>query len=502
MMRKKGIGFFIALLLLTVLSFSVPASAGSKSKRPVLNRKKILLRKDKKVRLKVKNAKKKVKWSVTGKNILKWKAKGKRKQILVIRPGRRSGKCWVIAKIGRKKLKCRVIVKIPPKGKKKPALSPEPVPEDKPVFVENDFTRAMIGSGLDLLQNTADPARKENILISPDSIVTAVSMAQQGAGGDTRKEMETALGGLASDFLTSGLADFHGNLQNCRNISYTSANSIWYRQNLISLKSSYLEKLSPFYQNSIYPVPFDENTAREMNHWVSEATRGKITSIADRISNQVQMVLLNAVYFKGEWMEPYGNPEKEIFTNADGTVKKVNMLKSSESVYLSLKGGEGFIKKYKGGDTAFLALLPPKGMPAEDYICTISKNDYISAYKERKTSGILVQTQTPEFRYDYEKSLKNTLIRMGMNKAFSDQADFSAMTDYPLCIDDIMHKSYINLDQYGTEAAAVTAVITKSSAAFHPNLVVKKVYLNRPFVYGIIDEKTGVPLFLGIINQL
>jgi serpin B len=125
------------------------------------------------------------------------------------------------------------------------------------------------------------------------------------------------------------------------------------------------------------------------------------------------------------------------------------------------------------------------------------------AYANRRTSGVLVRTRMPEFHYEYSVSLEKPLRRMGVRQAFSDGADFSGLTDDPVCLDAILHKTYINLNKNGTEAAAVTAVIVKAGSVRPPEqLEEKQVYLDRPFVYAIVDTQTGLPLFLGVVSRV
>jgi serpin B len=180
------------------------------------------------------------------------------------------------------------------------------------------------------------------------------------------------------------------------------------------------------------------------------------------------------------------------------------MLEGSEKAYMKIKGAKGFVKPYEGGNIAFLALLPPKSTAISRYVKKLTGADLINGYKNRKKTDIIVRTRMPEFNYKYELSLKTPLKRMGIKNAFSEtKADFSKMSDQDIHIDDIIHKTNISLTKDGTEAAAVTAVMIKANSILpSQGMTIKTVYLNRPFVYAIIDMKTGIPLFLGVVNQV
>ena len=126
----------------------------------------------------------------------------------------------------------------------------------------------------------------------------------------------------------------------------------------------------------------------------------------------------------------------------------------------------------------------------------------MNGYKNRKQTGIDVYTKTPEFKYDYDCSLKGPLRAMGIRTAFTDSADFSGISKDRIMISDVIHKTHIELDKNGTKAAAVTAILMKDSAFIPQKRTVKKVYLTRPFVYAIIDTDTGLPLFIGTLQNI
>ena len=367
------------------------------------------------------------------------------------------------------------------------------------------FAASMAGTSIDLFRETSAAGdENSNILVSPDSVITVLAMLENGAGGKTRKEFKKALGGITASKYNRYLYGLHKRIGRSDKIRYETANSIWYKKNSAKFKKQFLKKVISYYQAEVYEAPFDGSTVNDVNNWAHNHTNGKISKILDRLSPEAKAIIMNAVYFKGGWAEPHTYTTKRYFTSSEGKKKKVPMLEGTEHVYLNIAGADGFVKYYKGGNTAFVALLPPKGTSVNAYINSLSGSEWIKGYRKRRNGGIDVRIRLPEFSYEYETSLKAPLIRMGIKQAFSGMADFEkmAVSDNPLYIDDIMHKTYINLNKDGTEAAAVTDVIMKNTSFVEPEKEIKKVYLNRPFVYAIIDTESGIPLFIGAVKKI
>ncbi len=343
----------------------------------------------------------------------------------------------------------------------------------------------------------------ENILISPDSIITAMTIVENGAAGKTLSEMKHAFGDVSVKKYNQYLSSVHQSLSSSKAITYKPANAIWYNKDHISVQKAFRRKVKASFDAEISGTRFDAQAAEKINRWVSRKTRKKIRKIIDRLEPSDRAVIVNAVYFKGAWMDPYAGTHRKKFTDAKGNATTVNMLEGTEDEYITLKRGKGFVKYYSGGKTAFLGILPPKGMSVKEYVAGLSEKDLISAYRKRKTGNVIVRTRMPEFTCSYETSMKKSLQRMGIRRAFTNHADFSKMSNGDIHIDDVLHKTYIKLDKNGTEAAAVTAVVMKANSVC-PQIEPKiyRVYLDRPFVYAIIDTESGAPLFMGVVNHV
>ena len=364
------------------------------------------------------------------------------------------------------------------------------------------FVNAMANTSVHLLQESLNEGKAgQNILISPDSILTAMTMVGNGAAGETLVEMKKAFGGISAKNYSQYLLTLHKRLSKSKEIKYTIADSIWFRKGKIKLKKSFLKRMVSLYGADIYSAPFNRQTVKDINNWVYNHTNGKIRSIINRLDPMDRAVVINAIYFKGKWMEPYSGTVSRTFTKENGSKKTARMLEGTEKTYVTVNGADGFVKYYSGGKTAFMALLPPEGTTVGEYIRGLTGSDLISGYKSRISTNISVRTRLPQFGYDYQISLKSPLMRMGIRRAFTKLADFSKMTSKEIHIDDVLHKTHIEVNRYGTEAAAVTAVIMRENSAFHPDIVIKEVFLDRPFVYAIIDAKTGLPLFIGAVYE-
>ena len=206
--------------------------------------------------------------------------------------------------------------------------------------------------------------------------------------------------------------------------------------------------------------------------------------------------------FEGDWVDPYMGAKNENFRKEDGSKQKAAMLNGSESTFVKIGSAEGFVKPYQGGDLAFLGIETPEGMTLDEFINSLSASDFTEGYKNRKTENVKVRTKMPKFKYDFDASLVKMMQNLGITDAFGGAADFSGISDYPLAISEILHKTHIEVTEDGTKAAAATAVQVAKNSAPPQNIETYKVDLDHPFLYAIIDQKTGIPLFIGIVRNV
>ena len=378
---------------------------------------------------------------------------------------------------------------------------------------DEQFINSQASFTVDLFKKTYAEKVGENDLISPYSVMQALSMTANGAGGTTRKEMENVLGGgLSMDALNSYLMTQRQKTVNTEKNEYknkweiNTANSIWARddQNRIQVRPEFIQKCVDYYDSEFYLAPFDESTLNDVNGWVNEKTHEMIPKILEYIDYNDVMYLVNAVTFEAEWEQPYEsyNVKKDKFTAADGTVQDAEMLCSTEK-YITDETNKGMMKYYSGYRYAFAALLPDE---------SISVDDYIEQLTAEKLSGLLnnnsyeqANVKLPKFKYEYGNELSDELKAMGIKTAFDEEtADFSEMSSIndlnPLHIGYVIHKTFIDLDENGTKAAAATLVAMKDNGM--PIKPEVDVVFDRPFVYCIVDTETELPVFIGVLNSL
>ena len=365
---------------------------------------------------------------------------------------------------------------------------------------DEKFKTAQMNFALSLFKAVSAQG-KENMLISPLSIMLALAMTANGAEGKTLEEMEKVLGGIEIDELNEYLYTYLKKLPSSEKYRLEIANSIWFRDDgSFTVNKSFLQKNADYYSAAAFASAFDSSAVKDVNNWVRENTDGMIEEIIEEIGPETVMYLINAIVFEAQWNEIY--EKKDIldgaFTAIDGTVRNVKMMSSTESGYIDDGNATGFVKDYKDGKYSFVALLPDEN-DVYGYIENLTAEGLVSALASAKGS---VSVKMPQFSYEYEIELNDVLSSLGMPTAFSYGADFSGMRDSEydnLSISKVLHKTYIELDSNGTKAAAVTSVgINRTSATITERFVT----LDRPFVYLIVDNETTLPIFMGVVTDI
>ena len=349
---------------------------------------------------------------------------------------------------------------------------------------------------------------KENVMISPVSVLMALSMTANGAQGETLSQMLSLFSANQDiDSLNANLKTWSSGLENTDGAEMKIANSVWFDENAkeMTVEDEFIKKAETFYDAEIHQTAFNDAAVQEINGWVSDKTDGMIPKILDQIPGDMVMYLINAAAFDAEWRMTYEDFKirEGIFTNALGAEEKVSMMNSEEDTYLEDENATGFIKPYKSG-YSFVALLPKEGMTPGEYIETLNGEHFLNLLSDAKTD-VDVMASMPKFESEYEKELKDILISMGMTDAFETvNADFSKIakpTVGNLYISQVLHKTYIAVDELGTKAGAVTSVgIANLSAPLPKERYI--VRLDRPFVYAIIENETNMPLFIGVTNKI
>lgn len=353
-----------------------------------------------------------------------------------------------------------------------------------------------------LLQATDEGA---NTFISPMSVMLALAMTSNGAAGDTRAEMEQVLG-MSVDRLNEYLYGYIASLPESEKCKLAVANSIWFIDDeRLTVNNSFLQKNADYYGAEIYKAPFDNRTLWDINSWVRRETNGMIPKILDIIPAEAIMYLINTIAFEGEWEEIYKKQQVRdgVFTSADGTRRTVDFMYSTESRYISDDMASGFMKYYDGGKYAFVGILPNEDVSLDDYLDSLSGDRLNDLLSSARWSA--VRAAIPRFKTEYEIEMSGILSEMGMPTAFNESlADFSVLGEYEglnIFIGNVIHKTYIEVAERGTKAGAVTVVEMDKNAAMQPDEP-KTVYLDRPFIYMIIDAENNLPLFVGAMRDV
>ncbi len=378
--------------------------------------------------------------------------------------------------------------------------APAPAPADKPApatEVDARLTGAGVSFGFDLLKQVYDG---KNTFLSPPSASVILSLTANGARGATQEGMLQGLraGDLTLDELNRANAALQSVLANPDpKVELSLANAVWYDKEF-TVAPAFVAVAKEHYRAELK----EGLSVPAINKWVKDQTRGRIPEILDKTSPLTVMVLVNAIYFKGEWSSPFkaNSTSDRSFTRVDGSTKSVPfMSRRAHFGYIEVDGVRGVRLPYGDGRLAMYALMPDRWDGFVESLTAERWAAWMAAAGRRELALAL-----PKVKLEASMELKEPLIAMGMGEAFDpNRADFSglfATLSEPVYISRVVQKSFLEINEKGTEAAAATAVeVTATSAApSEPPLVLE---LNRPFLVAIRDDVTGALLFLGVIME-
>jgi serine protease inhibitor len=360
--------------------------------------------------------------------------------------------------------------------------------------------------GLDLFRRLAEARPDGNVIVSPLSAGLAVSMLANGATGATRTGIEQALAtGMGVDALNPANAALAGALRT-EDVELAIANSLWARQGVPFLPS-FMELNRQFYRAEVATLDFDSPDApRRINEWASRNTNGRITEMVQGpLDGDLIMYLMNAVYFKGRWQDEF-RPDAtrpRTFHAPGGDVQRPMMSRTGSYGYLAADGIRGVRLPYRGGRFAMYVLLPDSGRSLAQLRTGLTAEAWRGMpgrFQSRE-----VRLTMPKCRMSLESRLNNPLQAMGMADAFSPQAArFGALlnaeylTRQNAYVGEAKQKVFIEVNEEGTEAAAVTGIEVRTTSAPAPPM---EFMVDRPFVLVIRDDTTGALLFVGQVND-
>lgn len=354
---------------------------------------------------------------------------------------------------------------------------------------------------LNLFRSMASSSSDSNIVISPMSVSIALGMAWNGAAAETKAEMTALLG--MSEMPDSLINQYYEVMQKSLPIIDSSttvniANSLWYTTDF-TVKPAYLNVNKTYFDAQIRSIDFKQSWAKDtINDWVDAKTNHLIPDIVESTRDQV-MYLINAVYFKGAWVMPF-DPKKTMtstFTKQNGGTSEVNMMEMKDTLcYGETDDAQYLDLAYGNGAYSMTLVLPKTGHSTSSVLSALtpeSLNQIVSGLMKQKVGLYL-----PRFKVECDFDLIPTLKSLGMKLAFTPFADFSGISEVPTLISDVKHKTYVEVTEKGTTAAAVTSIgFEYTSMPNYPQFIV-----NKPFLFFIRENGSKVILFAGKIANV
>lgn len=341
----------------------------------------------------------------------------------------------------------------------------------------------------------------DNLIISPLSISIALSMTLNGAEGATKDAMLKALRtyGITPEKINESYKNLTQVLLNVdKRVLISIANSVW-TENDFGVKKPFSDVLTKYYNADARLFDINNTAAPdEINKWIDDKTNGLIKNMIDKLEDNTVMLLVNAIYFKGKWNSQFdkANTVNETFYKTAGTTTQVPMMKQKSDFKAYV--GDGFVMAefpYGQGNFVMDVILPNQKDGSDNLIQSLddtSFNNMVSGMGKRE-----IEVSFPRFKYGYKKNLNDILSDMGMAIAFTDQADFSNISDRQLLINKVIHQAFIETNEEGTEAAAATVVDIGLTMAPSPFFFT----LDHPFIYIIRETTTNSILFMGKVSD-
>lgn len=385
---------------------------------------------------------------------------------------------------------------------------------EHPIMNQKQMTEAVNGFGFDVFKKTATSITAEadnsagagkqgkNVFISPSSLAMALAMTAGGAEGATLDCMlktlgfETADKKQASSYFKKLAEDLSKADPDC---AMEIANSIWFH-NALTLKDSFTKDAATYYDAIATARDFNSPaTVAEINRWCSDHTNGKIPTIVEKLDAGLVMALLNALYFKGSWAFDWSSTIKQDFTDYDAKVEKMDMMRCSSSFLYGEDDTFRMVELPYGNGSFVMDVILPKqeGCTGAEFDNAVTKMNG-ARWKALEASMDFgrVAVTLPKFTMEYDTELTEALSDLGMARAFTNAADFSGISNTPLKIGMVKQKTFVDVNEKGTEAAAVTMIGMKTTAV-GPTVQTKVFIADRPFIFVLRECSTGAVLFVG-----
>jgi serpin B len=368
---------------------------------------------------------------------------------------------------------------------------------------QEKLASANTGFAFDLLKQITGEQPDKNIFISPFSVSTVMQMVVNGAAGDTKAEMQRVLktAGLPTETLNAACKDLNQSLNSQTNVILNLANAIWYKAGF-HLKPAFVSDNQNFFSAKLAGVDFTKpESAQTINDWADASTHGKIKQVVRwPFDPLTRVILANAIYFKGKWDRQFDKSKTQphVFHLSGGGEKQTpTMWQHGDFSYQEGGGFQAVRLPYAGGRLQMYLFLPAtNSTPAKllaDFNGEAWRDKILPQFEKHKGTLAL-----PRFKMEYAVVLNDPLKALGMKQAFSENADFSAMAGEPLYVSEVKQNSFVDVNEEGTEAAAVTTVTMKATGMFRPDKSFEMI-VDRPFLFVIGDDQTKSILFMGVI---
>ncbi len=351
--------------------------------------------------------------------------------------------------------------------------------------------------GLKFFKEIVRSEGDKNVFISPLSVAMALGMAYNGANSTTRDAMQNTLElqGMSLEDVNKSYRSVIDLLRGLDpKVKFTIANSIWYREGF-NVEQPFIDLNQTYFDAVVRSLDFTDPAAlAAINGWVNDNTGGKITQVLDRIPDYALMYLINAIYFKGTWKIRF-DPARtgtELFHLPDQSTVPCQMMSLPETKIYSMytRQFQAVDLKYGNGDYSMTIMVPYSNMNLDSVMAQLTDENWatwMSQFEQRD-----MQLMIPKIEIEWEQSLKEVLSTLGMGIAFTELADFSSIShDVGLMITEVKHKTYVKVDEEGTEAAAATSVEIGPTSG--PAIFIA----DHPYLFIIHENHSGTILFMG-----
>ena len=346
--------------------------------------------------------------------------------------------------------------------------------------------------------------QNKNVFISPFSVSMAFGMLLNGANGPTLDSLEQALGdaGMSLNDINTAYENSSAFLTALdAHVVFQNANSIWYR-NGFPVLPAFLSVNKTYFDADVDGLDFTQpSAAQTINNWVDTKTNGKIPTIIDgSIPSSVVMYLINAIYFKGAWTYTFDTSKtrEASFTCADGSMTQCNFMNQQNTfAYYGDSSLQAIDLPYGDKSFSMTIVLPAAGTSIDQFASALTQQQWNAIIN--KLDSAKVDVYLPKFTLNFSRSLKDDLTALGMGIVFDgSRADLSHISQGGgLCVSDVLHKTYVDVNEEGTEAAAVTSIVIVVTVVMQ-NPVIR---MDRPFIFAIREHQSGTILFIGKVDS-